>query len=316
MEHYYIGVDVGGTKIAFGLFDKEHRLITRSRIPSDREIDGPKLSALLLRQCDLLLETANVPKAQLSGIGVAMPSYILQKEGRILKTSNLPNIRDFPMRDYLSCRTAAEVRLENDGNAAALAEFHQGAGRGFEDMLYCPVSTGCSSAIVINGHIFHGSYGWAGESGHALITPGDGPYCGCENRGCFMSHISGYMIVQRVIQRIQDGTPTELSDMVKGDLSKLTAEHILRGAQAGDALALWAVDHMAHYMALWLFDLYQILNINCFVFGGGLVHFGPLLFDKAFEEFQRYNKNDLPVYFRFAQLGGDAGIIGASRLFS
>ena len=69
MEHYYIGVDVGGTKIAFGLFDKEHRLITRSRIPSDREIDGPKLSALLLRQCDLLLETANVPKAQLSGIG-------------------------------------------------------------------------------------------------------------------------------------------------------------------------------------------------------------------------------------------------------
>ena len=85
---------------------------------------------------------------------------------------------------------------------------------------------------------------------------------------------------------------------------------------AGDALALWAVDHMAHYMALWLFDLYQILNINCFVFGGGLVHFGPLLFDKAFEEFQRYNKNDLPVYFRFAQLGGDAGIIGASRLFS
>ena len=176
MEHYYIGVDVGGTKIAFGLFDKEHRLITRSRIPSDREIDGPKLSALLLRQCDLLLETASVPKAQLSGIGVAMPSYILQKEGRILKTSNLPNIRDFPMRDYLSCRTAAEVRLENDGNAAALAEFHQGAGRGFEDMLYCPVSTGCSSAIVINGHIFHGSYGWAGESGHALITPGDGPY--------------------------------------------------------------------------------------------------------------------------------------------
>lgn len=112
MEHYYIGVDVGGTKIAFGLFDKEHRLITRSRIPSDREIDGPKLSALLLRQCDLLLETASVPKAQLSGIGVAMPSYILQKEGRILKTSNLPNIRDFPMRDYLSCRTAAEVRLE------------------------------------------------------------------------------------------------------------------------------------------------------------------------------------------------------------
>ena len=135
------------------------------------------------------------------------------------------------MRDYLSCRTAAEVRLENDGNAAALAEFHQGAGRGFEDMLYCPVSTGCSSAIVINGHIFHGSYGWAGESGHALITPGDGPYCGCENRGCFMSHISGYMIVQRVIQRIQDGAPTELPDMVKGDLSKLTAEHILRGAQ-------------------------------------------------------------------------------------
>lgn len=316
MKRYYIGADVGGTKIAFGLFDEEHQLLAQTKIPSDRCIDGPALAELLLQQCSKLLETTGLEEAQLAGIGVAMPSFILQKEGRILKTSNLPNVRDFPMREYLSRRTKAEIRLENDGNAAALAEFHQGAGRGFQHMLYCPVSTGCSSAIIIHGQIFHGSYGWAGESGHALITPGDGPYCGCENRGCFMSHISGYMIAQRVIQRIQDGAATRLPELVNGDVSALTARHILQGAEAGDPLALWAVEHMAYYMALWLFNLYQTLNINCFVFGGGLVNFGSLLFDRAFEQFRAYNKNDLPVYFRFAELGPEAGIIGASRLFS
>ena len=111
MEHYYIGVDVGGTKIAFGLFDKEHRLITRSRIPSDREIDGPKLSALLLRQCDLLLETANVPKAQLSGIGVAMPSLYSAK-GRA-------NFKDLQFAQHTGFSDAGLLKLPDRGRGAA-----------------------------------------------------------------------------------------------------------------------------------------------------------------------------------------------------
>lgn len=315
MKKYYIGVDVGGTKIAYGLFDNSENIIRRYRFPSNSNFDGEALADTILSQINNIVGENNITFHELAGVGVALPSFIRKDEGVILKTSTLPRVKNFPMRHYLQDRLPTEVKLENDGNVAALAEFRKGAGKGFEHMLYCPVSTGCSSAIIINGQIFHGSYGWAGESGHALITPGDGPYCGCENLGCFMSHISGAMIVQRVIQKIESGSETSMLEMVGGDCSQLSAVHILEGAKQNDPLALWAVDHMAYYMGLWLFNLYQILNINCYVFGGGLVNFGDILFGKAFEHFRAYNKNDLPIHFKFAELGNDTGIIGACQLF-
>ena len=205
------------------------------------------------------------------------------------------------------------VILDNDTHVAALAEHKKGAGRGFQHMVYCAVSTGIASGIIINNQLFRGRYGWAGETGHMLITPGKGIECGCRNKGCFMSYCSGSMIVKHIRNRIAAGEQTLMTELA-GSPEQITAVHIQQAFDRGDSMAKWAVEQMAQYLAVWLYNLYQVLNINCFVFGGGLVHFGDRLFPRIRELFDQYNGNDLPVYFKFAELGDNFGIIGAAEL--
>ncbi len=156
--------------------------------------------------------------------------------------------------------------------------------------------------------LFRGSYGWAGESGHMLITPDSGVECGCRNSGCFMSWASGRYIPHQ-IRRKAAGRKTSLD--LNGELD---GRALLRACEEGDELALEILDQMAYYLGICVFNIYQLLNVNLFVFGGGLVNFGDLLFSRVRKTFDRYNHIDLPVEFRFAQLKADFGIIGAAEL--
>ena len=198
--------------------------------------------------------------------------------------------------------------LDNDSNCAALAEYRFGAGRGSRDMIYMAASTGVGSGLILDGKIFRGSYGWAGESGHMLITPDSGVECGCRNSGCFMSWASGRYIPHQ-IRRKAAGRKTSLD--LNGELD---GRALLRACEEGDELALEILDQMAYYLGICVFNIYQLLNVNLFVFGGGLVNFGDLLFSRVRKTFDRYNHIDLPVDFRFAQLKADFGIIGAAEL--
>jgi glucokinase len=323
MAAYTIGIDVGGTKTAYGVLDSERKIIKRTSHPSDRDTPpGPFFDAIADRVQELL-NGMGIGKEQLRGVGIGMPSFILFEEGRILKTSNLPNIRDFPARSYLAEKLGGvRVALDNDARTAAVAEHRLGAGRGFTNMLYCPVSTGISSALIVNGELFRGTYGWSGESGHMIATPGEGIACGCGNRGCYMSWCSGSMIVKHIQNWIAAGEKTLMADMAEG-AENITARHIEAAYREGDPLAIRAVEQMIRFLGLWTFNLYVTLNINCFVFGGGLLKMGRGLFrnndDRGLlarmkDVFDKYNQNDMPVYFREAELGDDCGIIGAAEL--
>ena len=308
MQNFRIGVDVGGTKIAYGLFDEKNELIDQFREPTDAEIDGPSLADQILKQIEVLLERNQLEQKDLKGIGICMPSFILFDEGYISMTSAMTNVRDFAMREYMAKRLSAPIVLDNDSNCAALAEYRFGAGRGSRHMIYMAASTGIGSGLILNGEVFRGSYGWAGESGHMLITPDEGLECGCRNRGCFMTWASGKDIPRHVCRKAA-------SFDTKMDLSKeIDGVALLAACREGDPLALAVLDQMAHYLAVCVFNVYQMLNVNLFVFGGGLTHFGPLLFDRVRKEFDRYNHIPQPVEFRFAELKQDFGIIGAAEL--
>lgn len=313
MGTHFIGVDVGGTKIAYGLFDAAGKLIARDSMASDPTCPPEPFFDRIADRALALAAAHGVAKSDLAGVGVGVPSYVKYDEGRIVKTVNLTCLNDFPARDYLSNRLGLRVALANDAQAAALAEHRHGAGRGFPSMLYCPVSTGISSAIIIDGKLFRGSYGWAGESGHTIITPGEGVMCGCGNRGCMMSYVSGSMIAKHVQNRIAQGEKTVMTELA-GGADRITALHIQQGYDLGDPLALWAVAQMAKYMAVWLYNLYVSFNINCFVFGGGLLKFGDRLFPAVRAQFDAYNQSDLPVHFKNAELTEDFGIVGAMEL--
>ena len=191
MGSFRIGIDAGGTKVAYGLFDQNNSLVGRRQHPTPADADGPQFSDLIIENCLALLQEQNLKIEDLRGIGVCMPSFILFDEGYICMTSAMENIRDFAMREYLTQRLPVPIVLDNDSNCAALAEYRFGAGRGSRHMVYMSVSTGIGSGLIINGELFRGSYGWAGETGHMLITPDEGLECGCRNRGCFMSWAGG-----------------------------------------------------------------------------------------------------------------------------
>ena len=148
---FRIGIDVGGTKVAYGLFDSENRLVGRRQHPTPSEADGPQLSNLIIENCNALLQEQHPGKTELAGIGICMPSFILFDEGYICMTSALVNIRDFAMRDYLTDRLHVPVMLDNDSNCAALAEYRFGAGRGSRHMIYMSASTGIGSFLMLNG---------------------------------------------------------------------------------------------------------------------------------------------------------------------
>ena len=279
-----------------------------------------------------MLSDNHIEKEMVSGLGIGMPSFILFEEGMIIKTSNLVNIHDFPAKAYLTEKLdGIRVVIDNDANTAAIAEHRHGAGRGFNNMLYCPVGTGISCGIIINGNIFRGSYGWAGETGHMIHTPGEGLMCGCGNQGCFMSWTSGSMIIRHIEKWIADGEKSNINAFA-GD-EPMNCNHLAEAYNNDDPLARRAIEQMVKVLGVWVFNLYLTFNINCFVFGGGILKLfkdlkdgGSLtgkksggLLEAMKVVFDEYNKNSMPVYFREAELsntmsGDDFGIIGAAEL--
>ena len=310
MEKKYIfGIDAGGTKVAYGLFDREGNLLARCQHPTDIEADGPAFSDQVIATVQEMLAKNQASLEEVYGIGICMPSYIRFETGYIHLTSAMVKIKDFAMRDYMEERLGVPVILDNDSNVAALAEYRRGAGRGCRNMVYMAVSTGIGSGIIINGDLFRGSYGWAGESGHMLDTPDAGVMCGCGNSGCFMSQISGRNLPKRLSIRMLEGKESVLSRE-----EELNGEALLKAYEAGDELAREEIEHMAHHLAVCLYNIYQLLNINVFVFGGGLTSFGDILFERVRKQFDCYDHIKMPVEFRFAELKKDFGIIGAAEL--
>ena len=306
-KRYIIGVDAGGTKVAYGLFKTCGGIVDRHQHETDADADGPSFSDTVIENIKALLMRNSLVFEQLEGIGICMPSFIKSETGFVFMTSSMPGIKDFAMRDYLEARLPTRIILDNDANGAALAEFRHGAGRGTRHMVYVVIGTGFGSGIIIDGKVFQGSYGAAGECGHMLATPDEGLMCGCENRGCFMSYIAGKHLPERVKLGLKNG--------IKSSLTPETADgpHLLKAYKSGDPLALKLIDDMGHYLAVCVFNLYQMLNIDTFVFGGGLTGLGDILFDRMRDEFNRFYKISFPVHFKIAELKEDIGIIGAAE---
>jgi len=316
MNKYCIGVDVGGTKVAYGLFDADHQIKSRHEHPTDGSGTCEDILQTVVDGIHTLITEQGLTLADIDGVGLAFPSYIDFEKGRILCTSNICTLQDFAARDFFEQKLGVRVALDNDTHVAALAEHRLGAGRGYRHMLYCAVSTGIATGIIIDNNLFRGSYGASGETGHMLITPDEGITCGCGNRGCFMSMSSGSMIVKHIQQWLAEGGTSAMLDMAGGDPAAINGKILETAARAGDPMALRAIDQMAYYLGVWTYNLYQIFNINCYVFGGGLTRMGDFLFDKVRAHFDRFNiyQKENPVHFKYAELGRDFGIIGAEQL--
>jgi len=308
-----LAIDLGGTKIAAALIAPDNRVMYKVHSPTLVSEGLQPVINRIFSTIDRLLSQGSTSTAQLYGIAIAAAGAIDTSKGLVTSSPNLPGWLDVPLRDMVSQRYGVNTCLLNDASAAALAEHRLGAGKGTSNLIYITVSTGVGGGIIINGELYSGASGCAGEIGHMTIDV-NGPECGCGNRGCLEVLASGKAIAAEAKRRIKEGEKSRLTDIVSGDLEAITAEKIALAAQDGDRLALEVISRAASYLGAGMVNLVNIFNPEMIIVGGGLSKMGDLLLKPA-REIVRERAFPLctgAVRIATAGLGDDGGVLGAA----
>ncbi len=308
-QPYIVGLDLGGTQIRACLADVGGKILSQVRRATLAR-EGPQ--RVLGRMKETIHEVLQgVDRDAVLAIGIAAPGPLDPRTGVVIAPPNLPGWNDVPLSDIMSETFALRVFINNDANLAGLAEHRYGAGRGTLDMIYLTISTGLGGGIICGGELLLGAHGLAGEPGHTIVDPG-GPLCGCGNAGCLEAMAAGPGIASYASELIRRGRSSSLAGHVEGD-GELTGEMVGEAAQAGDGVALEAVERAAHYLGIGVLNLIHIFDPEIVILGGGVTKLGPLLFDpvrawvlsQAMAPVQR----DTPIVP--AALGDDVGLLGA-----
>jgi len=314
-----IGIDVGGTKIAGGLVTPKGRLVSSVTVPSHASGGFDSSFGQVLHVIERLIRRAG-GKHSLQGIGLCVPGPLDTQKGLILNAPNLPGWQRVPLRPTISKRFGLPVKVENDANAAGLAEVLFGAAVGYRHVFYVTVSTGIGTGIVVNRRIYHGKNGAAGEGGHVSIDSHSHYRCGCGALGHIEALASGPAMARRARVRLEQEhtTASRLRDLAHRNPSRITPEMIERAARAGDAVARSIVEETGFYLGVWLAGIITLLDPEVIVIGGGVSRIGQPLFRTIRKTILRYTLNPtLAAHTPLvpARLQKLVGVYGSASLF-
>jgi glucokinase len=306
-----IGVDVGGTKVAAGVVDERGRILAKLKRST------PAASPLRTEQAIAEVVTDLLATHEVAAIGLGAAGFVDGDRATMLFAPNLA-WRGEPLKQRVEERLGRTVLVENDANASAWAEARYGAARGYRDVMFVAVGTGIGAAIIIGGELYRGRWGIAGEPGHVRVVPA-GRLCGCGNRGCWEQYASGNALVAeaRDFARRTPAGASRLLQLGGGTPEGISGPEITQAANEGDPAALRCFRIVGGWLGQGLADLAAILDPACFVIGGGVSEAGDLLLDPARAAFDRAltGRGHRPVAeVKAAQLGEDAGIVGAAGL--
>ena len=304
-----VGVDLGGTKMAVGVLDSDRRVLYRSTAPS-LGLHQDEVLATLERE----LRKAIAARPEAAGIGLGIPCTIDRARGVAINAVNL-DLRDFPVRDFVSERIGIPTFIDNDANVAAIAEHRFGAGRGARDVVMLTIGTGIGGGLILEGRPYRGSTGAGAELGHIVIDK-DGPPCqgNCPNRGCVEALASGHAL-GREGASAAEREPDSALGRLRAAGSEIDGKAVTDAALAGDPVAVEAVATIGRNLGVALSSLANIFDPDVIVIGGGVSLAGELLLEPARRELRARTlppMNETPV--RAAELGPDAGLIGAAAL--
>lgn len=306
-----LGVDVGGTKIAAGLVDANGEILSQQRVTMVTNSAELGLQAVLSAIAQVLPDGASA----IAGIGICAPGPLDPKIGVILNPPNVPCWRNFPLAEEVRKKYSVPVKVDNDANAAALAEARWGAARGYKNVFYATIGTGIGTGIVLDGKIYHGRTGSAGEGGHVSIDY-RGPICRCGKPGCIEILASGTAIATRARERIGAGAKSAMFDLVGGKIEGITGEIIGKAYAGGDAVATTLLTETVEMLALWLSNIIDLLDPDVIVIGGGAAELYRSFFDQLRERIPQLtvnpHANEIPIVS--ARYGADSGIAGGAAL--
>jgi glucokinase len=308
-----LGIDLGGTKILTSVVDAAGRMLSRDHSVTPATRGQEAVIKAITESASRSLEEAAIPPSKLTAVGVGAPGLSNPATGVLHTSPNLPGWQDVPLRDIIAQELGVTAHLINDANAAAIGELYYGAGKGASDFIYVTVSTGIGGGIIINGELYAGPTGTAGEVGHMVIDD-NGPPCNCGNRGCWETLASGRALASEAKRLIKKGTTTTILELAGGNINEVNAEVIHRAALAGDRLANRLIARTGYYLGVGLANLINIFNPELIVIGGGLSNIGDRLLLPAYEEAGRraFREPYKAVRFARAEFGRNSGVIGAA----
>lgn len=306
-----IGVDIGGTKVAAGVVNDEGRIVEKILRPTPSR--DPK--AVEDTVVDAYHQLAK--GREIIAIGIGAAGWV-DRDCSTIRFSPHLAWRDEPFKERLSARLNVPVLVDNDANAAAWAEYRFGAGRDSKMMMMVNLGTGIGGALVLNGEVFRGAYGMAGEFGHMTIVP-EGHWCPCGNRGCWEQYASGNSLTRdaRELVAKQGPSAAKLAKIAGGDPLKLTGKDVTNAAVNGDRASAELIADIGYWLGLGLANLAAGFDPELFVIGGGVSEAGEMLVGPARKSFQRYLTGRgfrVEAKILLAEMRNDAGMVGAADL--
>lgn len=304
---YGFGIDLGGTTVKIAFFHRAGTLLSKWEIPTDTRDDGKRILPDIAKSVKAYLDTHNIPKETVLGIGIGVPGAV-DHRGEINRCVNLGWGR-FNICEALGALTGLKVVAGNDASVAALGEYQAGSGKGCRSMLMVTLGTGVGGGLVVDGKLIHGAHGAAGEVGHCIVNPTETQVCACGRRGCAEQYCSATGIVRLMKKRLAaDPRPSVLR-------GSFTCKDVFDAASEGDIPATEVLEQVYAYLGLLLANVCCTIDPEIVVLGGGVSKAGQPLLEGVCQYYAQYTLHACAsTRFTLAQLGNDAGVYGAFGL--
>ena len=307
VDDWVIGIDLGATKIALGLVDSHNHIMARCRIPTEAG-KGPESVVERIGQCVQQMKKEAPVDYRVAAVGICAPGPVDYDKGVIVDPPNITGLHHSPLRRMLADHLGLPVSLEHDAKAAALGDFHYGAGKGARSMIFIVVGTGVGAALILDGKIHRGERNYAGEIGHMTIDR-HGERCHCGTRGCVETTLSGPQIARHYkLMKEEAGQPVD-PDSITGDV-------VAALAADGDPVAKQVMYQAGEALGIAVANIAMTVNVDLYVIGGSVVKSGDLLLEPAREVMKCYCFSSVGQNVRIlpTALGDDGPILGCAYL--
>lgn len=312
---YRIGIDLGGTKIAFGLVSEDGILITKVSIPTEASRTDLEIVDDMVRTTLKLISDNCLTESDIISIGIGSPGTPNVNEGILIYSCNLPFINT-NIRELFSRHTKIPVFLDNDANCAALGENTSGGAKGYKTSITITIGTGIGGGIIIDSKIYSGFNFAGGELGHHVIVV-DGELCNCGRHGCFEAYSSATAIIRETRKSAKLHPTSAINLLCNGDINQINAKTAFDAKRLGDAVGIEIVDTFIKFLGEGISNMINIFQPEIILIGGGVSKEGNYLLDplRKFVLANTYNREGVArTKIERATLGNDAGIIGAAML--
>lgn len=313
---YYLGIDLGGMSIKAGVCDDNGKILHKDTCVTVRTEDGDRILNDMAALCLKVIADAGLKVEDIEYAGIASPGSADQEKGEIIYASSLPFL-NYPIASKLTEKTGIKkIYIENDANAAAKGEATFGAAKGCKSSICITLGTGVGGGIIIDGKVYSGCNYSGGELGHIVIEK-NGVDCECGRKGCFECYASATALMKMIREKMLEDKNTSMWRFCDNDINNVNGKVVFDAVAEGDTAAKEVLDKYVDYLATGVVNIVNIFQPDVLTIGGGVSKQGENLLGPVREilEREQYSRHsEVKTVLKAAELGNDAGIIGAASL--